>query len=49
MIQENNVNIGIRIPEALRKELQRLADMDNRKLSDYIRLVLVNHIRRVEK
>ena len=36
----------LRLPEELREELQRLADKDRRKLSDYIRIALEEHVQR---
>lgn len=34
---------GLRVPERLEMELRRLADMDGRLLSDYLRRVLEQH------
>jgi hypothetical protein len=34
------VNINIRVSEQTKKDLQKLADLDRRTLSDYIRLKL---------
>jgi hypothetical protein len=36
--------ISIRLDGKLRKALERLAEKDIRKLSDYIRLVLLRHV-----
>ncbi len=36
--------IGIRVSKALRDALERLAAKDRRSLSDYIRLVLEDHV-----
>jgi predicted transcriptional regulator len=49
MIRENDYFLAIRIPDNLRRELQKLADDDNRKLSDYARLVLVYHVKEKQK
>jgi|TARA_R100000656_G_scaffold123301_1_gene99678 predicted DNA-binding protein len=49
MIRENDYFLAIRIPDDLRRELQRLADNDNRKLADYARLVLVYHVKEQQK
>jgi hypothetical protein len=37
-------SVNIRITSAERAELQRLADASKRKLSDYIRLILQEHL-----
>ena len=49
MIRENDYFLAIRIPDDLRRELQKLADNDNRKLADYARLVLVAHVKSKEE
>lgn len=49
MIRDNDYHLGIRIPDDLRKELQKLADISNRKLADYARLVLVEHVKEKKK
>ena len=36
--------LSYRIPEALKAELQKLADADRRKLGPYIQLVLEEHV-----
>lgn len=41
--------IMIRLPKALRKALQALADKDRRALADYCRLVLEDHAKRKGK
>jgi len=41
--------ITIRISEDLKKSLQRLADSDRRKLSDYVRLQLENIVNTKKK
>jgi hypothetical protein len=38
---ENNAALRVRASERLKEDLQILADLDRRKLSDYIRLVLM--------
>ena len=41
MDKENKtVNINIRVSDSIKKALQKLADLDQRTLSDYIRLQL---------
>ena len=37
-------NLSIKIDDDSRAELEKLANQDNRKLSDYCRLVLKEHI-----
>lgn len=36
--------IIVRVDEEIKKDLQNLADTDKRKLSDYVRLVLEDHV-----
>lgn len=36
--------IIVRVDEEIKKDLQKLADADKRKLSDYVRLVLEDHV-----
>jgi len=38
---QNNAALRVRASEKLKEDLQILADLDNRKLSDYIRLILI--------
>ncbi len=40
--------LGVRISEELKKKLQKLADKDNRTLSNYIEIVLQNHVKKME-
>jgi predicted transcriptional regulator len=49
MIRENDYFLAIRIPDDLRRELQKLADDDHRKLADYARLVLAHHVKEKQK
>lgn len=41
--------IGFRIPAKLKASLEKLAEKDRRPLSDYIRLVLEDHVARKRK
>lgn len=41
--------IQIRVEPSLKKELQKLADADNRKLADYVRLQLVKLVEELKK
>lgn len=41
--------IVVRVDENLKKSLQDMADMDNRKLSDYIRLQLMKLVEATKK
>jgi hypothetical protein len=42
-LQDNKTETIItRVPAELKKQLQKMADLDNRKLSDFIRLQLMN-------
>ncbi len=41
--------IFIRMTPALKEKLQKLADKDKRTLSDYVRVVLEDHIAKQEK
>lgn len=41
---ENNAKIDIRLPSAHKEALQRLADDDGRKITDYCRRVLEKHV-----
>jgi len=41
--------VQLRIPEPLLKELRRLAEEDRRELSQYVRLILEDHIHAVRK
>lgn len=36
--------IGIKCEQDLKEQLERLAEQENRKLSDYVRLILKQHI-----
>lgn len=40
---KRDVQIGVRITSELKKRLERLAEADQRKLADYIRIVLEKH------
>jgi len=42
---EPMIFLHIRIPAELKEELQELATIDRRSLSDYVRIVLEDHIR----
>ena len=37
--------IGIRITKELKKELEKLADKDNRTFSNYIETLLIEHVK----
>jgi len=41
---QNDEALRLRLSKDLKVELQKLADKDNRKLSDYIRLVLTKTV-----
>jgi predicted DNA-binding protein len=41
--------IGIRVSEELREKLERLAAENDRKLSDYVRVVLQAHVEQKNK
>ena len=41
---KKDTSVNVRLTSDERAELQRLADADERKLSDYIRLVLQAHL-----
>lgn len=41
---KKDTSVNVRLTSDERAELQRLADADKRKLSDYIRLVLQAHL-----
>jgi len=40
---KRTTSVNIRMTDELRGELQRLADANKRKLSDYVRIVLEEH------
>jgi len=40
---KNDTTIVIRIPQEVKDKLQKLADADNRTLSNYIQLLLTKH------
>jgi predicted DNA-binding protein len=43
--QANKQSVIItRVPSELKQKLQKLADNDNRKLGDYVRLTLSRHV-----
>lgn len=46
---QNDEALRLRLSKDLKDELQKLADKDNRKLSDYIRLVLVKTVEKENK
>jgi hypothetical protein len=39
----------LRIPEAMKKQLEELARADQREVTNYVRVVLANHIRTAGK
>jgi predicted transcriptional regulator len=41
---KRNTSVNVRMTEDLRASLQRLADANKRTLSDYIRLLLEEHV-----
>jgi predicted DNA-binding protein len=41
---KRNTSVNIRMTEELREDLQRLADANKRTLSDYVRLLLEEHV-----
>jgi hypothetical protein len=41
--------IQVRVEPLLKKELQKLADLDNRKLADYVRLLLIKFVEEKKK
>jgi predicted transcriptional regulator len=41
---KKDTSVNVRLTSAERAELQRLADAAKRKLSDYIRLILQEHL-----
>ena len=41
---EPMIYLHVRIPSDMKEKLQALADADRRKLSDYIRIILEDHI-----
>lgn len=43
---QNDEALRLRLSKDVKEELQKLADRDNRKLSDYIRLELIKLIER---
>jgi mRNA-degrading endonuclease RelE of RelBE toxin-antitoxin system len=45
----NDTPISIRLDSKLRKALEKLAAKDRRKLSDYVRLVLFEHVQGIYK
>ena len=46
---QNDEALRLRLSKDLKHELQKLADKDSRKLSDYIRLVLVKTVEKENK
>ena len=42
---EPMVYLHLRIPSEMKEELQQRADEDRRKLSDYIRIILEDHLK----
>ena len=46
---QNDEALRLRLGKELKEELQKLADRDNRKLSDYIRLELIKIIEKEKK
>jgi len=49
MTQEKDSRITARVPLAMRKRLETLAAESHRKLADYIRIALLQHIARKGK
>lgn len=41
---EPMIYLHLRVPAEMKESLQSLADADRRKLSDYIRIILEDHI-----
>lgn len=41
--------IVVRVSEDTKKDLQKLAEADDRKLSDYVRLLLEKHVKLAKK
>lgn len=44
---EPMVYLHLRIPADMKEDLQKKADADRRKLSDYIRIILEDHLKKV--
>jgi hypothetical protein len=50
MVRNNKTDaIVIRVDASLKADLQKMADMDNRKLSDYIRVQLIKLVESIKK
>lgn len=49
MNMKNDEALRLRLSKDVKDELQKLADKENRKLSDYIRLELIKVIEREKK
>lgn len=45
---EPMINTNVRMPVEMKEELQRRAEASRRKLSDYIRIVLEDHLKKSE-
>ncbi len=43
MAERKDERITIRLPKALRRRLEKLAEQDRRKLSSYVEIVLEEH------
>lgn len=48
MIDKNTADVRVWMPPELKLLLQRLADEDERPLSDYLRIVLRSHVRSMD-
>jgi predicted DNA-binding protein len=46
MKTEKKRTLGVRVPDAVLERLSKLAQKQRRTLSDYVRLVLEDHVRR---
>ena len=44
IIMSKTERIGIRISKELKKELEKLADAENRSFSNYVETVLISHV-----
>lgn len=44
MAGKKDATVLLRMSKAMREALQKLADADNRKMADYCRLVLLQHV-----
>ena len=42
---KNDVQIGVRVPKDLMDKLKKLAEEDDRTVSNYIRRVLAEHVK----